>query len=212
MSILRPATLAVITALGLLLVGAVSAPAHTSLRTDPQEQPLFGPTTITNTSSSHFTLQLQTGTVTCLNSTFTADVNANTGLQGVTGQLTSLTAVGCTDTLPAVTVVSCHLENRPVLHIFADISVGGTFLLTDPTLRCSLAGLAGACYYTSAIAPGSYNNVTSTLAYETVFTTPVAATPDALPSGPCGDSGRWSVTYTHIVQELTNRTLTVSPI
>ena len=211
MSISRQAVLAAITALGLLLVGATSAPAHTVLRTDPGDQPLIGPTSITNTSSGHFTLQTQTGVVTCVNSTFTADVTSNTGIQSIPGQLTALTAVGCTDTLPEVTITSCHLENRPTLHITADLPNGGTILLTDPILRCANVGTTNACYYTSPVAPGQFDNFQSELTYQNIPTNPVLATPDALPAGPCGDFGAWSVTYTHVVQELTNRTLTVQP-
>lgn len=211
MSITRPALVAAIAALGLLLAGAVSASAHTSLRTDPGGGPLVGPPAITSTASSDFTLQTQTGVITCAVSTFTADVNGNTGAEGVTGTLTTLTAQQCTDTLPQVNVTSCHLENKPVLHIFADIAIGGTFLLTDPILRCALANGVNACYFTSPVAPGQYDNVSSTLAFENIPANPVVATPDGLPAAPCGDSGAWSVTYRHVVQELTNQTLTVTP-
>lgn len=107
--------------------------------------------------------------------------------------------------------MSCYLENQPVLHIFADISIGGTFLLTDPILRCALANGINACYYTSPVAKGTFNNVTSELAYENIPANPVNATPDAVPAAPCGDVGAWSVTYRHIVQELSNFTLTVTP-
>jgi hypothetical protein len=210
-TISRRPLLAVLAALGLLLAGAASATAHTSLRTDPGGGPLVGPPSITSTGSSHFTLQTQTGVVTCQASTFTADVNGNTGVEGVTGTLTTLTAQGCTDTLPQVNVVSCHLENKPVVHIFADISIGGTFLLTDPILRCALANGVNACYYTSPVAPGQYDNVSSVLAFENVPANPVVATQDGLPAAPCGDAGAWSVTYKHVVQELTNQTLTITP-
>ena len=203
--------LALLAALGLLLVGAASAPAHTVLRTDPGNQPFIGPPGITNTASSDFTLQTQTGIITCQTSTFTADVKANTGVEGITGQLTALTALGCTDTLPQVNIVSCHLENQPAVHISANITIGGTFLLTDPTLRCALANGVNACYYTSPVAPGQFSNVAGELAFENVPANPVMATPDAVPSAPCGDIGRWSVTYRHVVQELSNFTLTVTP-
>jgi hypothetical protein len=219
MSNLRPAVLAAIAALGLVLVGAASASAHTVLRTDPVDQPLIGPTAITNTSSGHFTLQTQTGVVTCVNSTFTADVTSTTGIPSVAGTLTTLTAVGCTDTLPQVTITSCHLENRPVLHITADLANGGTFLITDPILRCANANTTttttstttSACYYTSPVAPGQFDNFQSELTFLNIPANPVPATPDALPAAPCGDFGNWSVTYTHVTQELTNRTLTVQP-
>lgn len=211
MSISRAAALAAIAALGVLLIGAVSASAHTVLRTDPGGLPLIGPTSIAPTSSDHFTLQTQTGSVTCVSSTFTADVNSNTGIDSITGRLTSLTAVGCTDTLPQVDITSCHLENVPVLHIISSSTVGGMFLLTDPVLRCPIVGGFNACYYTSPVAPGQFDNFQSELTFQNVPATPVIATPDALPPGPCGDAGAWSVTYTHVVQELTNQTLTVSP-
>jgi hypothetical protein len=211
MSISKPTLLAVLAALGLLLVGAASASAHTSLRTDPGNQPFIGPTGITSTLSSDFTLQTQTGTITCQASTFTADVNVNTGLESIPGTFTALTALGCTDTLPQVNIVSCHLENQPVVHISANISIGGTFLVTDPTLRCALANGVNACYYTSPVAPGQFDNIASELAFENIPANPVNATPDAVPAAPCGDAGRWSVTYKHVVQELSNFTLTVTP-
>ena len=211
MSIAKTTVLAALAALGLLLAVAASAPAHTALRTDPGSQPFVGPTGITSTASSDFTLQTQTGTITCQRSSFTADAGANTGAEGVTGQLTALTAQSCTDTLPQVNIVSCHLENQPVVHIFADLRIGGTFLLTDPILRCGLANGVNACYYTSPTAPGQYDNVASVLAFENVPANPVMATQDAVPAAPCGDAGRWSVTYQHVVQELTNSTLTVTP-
>jgi hypothetical protein len=211
MSISKPAVLAVIAALGLLLVGAVSASAHTVLRTDPGGQPLIGPTQIAPTSGDHFTIQTQTGFVTCATSTFTADVNGNTSPTSIPGRLTRFTAQGCTDSLPAVNITSCHLENLPALHITADISIGGTFLITDPILRCALANGINACYYTSPVAPGQFDNLSSELTFKNVPAIPLVATQDGLPPGPCGHSGAWSVTFTHVVQELTNQTLTVSP-
>jgi hypothetical protein len=211
MSISKRALLAILAALGLLLVGAMSASAHTSLRTDPGNAPFIGPPGITSTTSSDFTLKTQTGTVTCQTSTFTADVNVNTGIESITGQLTTLTALGCTDTLPQVNITSCHLENKPDVHISSNISIGGTFLVTDPTLRCALANGVNACYYTSPVAPGQFDNIASVLAFENIPANPVIATPDALPPAPCGDAGAWTVTYQHVVQELTNFTLTVTP-
>lgn len=211
MSVSKPAVLAVFAALGLLLVGAVSASAHTVLRTDPGGQPLFGPTQIAPTAGDHFTIQTQTGVVTCVNSTFTADVNGNTGINSVTGRLTQLTAQGCTDTLPQVQISSCHLENVPALHIIANAATNGTFLLTDPVLWCVANGGLVACYYTSPVAPGNFDNFSSELTFQNIPANPVIATSDGLPPGPCGDSAAWSVTFTHVVQELTNQTLTVSP-
>lgn len=212
MSISKPAVRAMIAALGLLLLGAASAPAHTVLRTDPGNAPLIGPTQIAPTVGDHFTIQTQTGVVTCVNSTFTADVNGNTGINSVTGRLTQLTAQGCTDTLPQVQIQSCHLENVPALHIIANTAAtGGTFLLTDPVLRCAANGGGVACYYTSPVAPGQFDNFASELTFQNVPANPVVPTSDGLPPGPCGDSAAWSVTFTHVVQELTNQTLTVSP-
>lgn len=211
MSNSKSAVLAVIAALGLLLIGAASASAHTVLRTDPGGQPLIGPTQIAPTTGDHFTLQTQTGVVTCVNSTFTADVNGNTGINSITGRLTRFTAQGCTDTLPEVQISSCHLENVPVLHIIANTAINGTFLLTDPILRCAANGGLVACYYTSPVAPGQFDNFQSELTFQNVPANPVVPTSDGLPPGPCGDNGAWSVTFTHVVQELTNQTLTVSP-
>ena len=77
--------------------------------------------------------------------------------------------------------------------------------------RCVANGGLNACYYTSPVAPGQFDNLQSELTFNNVPANPVIPTSDGLPPAACGHSGAWSVTFTHVVQELTNQTLTVSP-
>jgi hypothetical protein len=206
----RLAALCAAAAFALLAVGAATAGAHTVLRTDPGGGVLVGPNTVTSTTSDGFKLvDPAVGTLSCALASFDIDVAGNTSATTIPGVTTALTAQNCVDTFPAVIFTSCHLENTAAVHIGATTDGNGVFRITDPTLRCGVAGAAAACYFTAPVANGVYSNATATLAFENVPYQWAAPTGDALGPGPCGNNGTWSVTFTHVVQNITNQTLTV---
>jgi hypothetical protein len=210
MVIRKLASLAVIAALG-LLAGSTSASAHTALRTDPGNLPLSGSTTITNTTSDHWTLSTQAGTVTCQQASFDIDAHTHTGNPSIAGTLTELTFQSCTDTILSVNILSCHLHlsTLPTVTITSGPG-GGTVVFGHLILRCVTTTPGRACYYTSLTAAGSYNNATSSLHFANVAATAVTATTDAIPPLNCGNNGTWGVTFTHVVQGGTNRTITIT--
>lgn len=208
---IRPAAalLAAAAALALSALASATAGAHTELRLDPGDVPLPAPTTFTSTTSDGFFLDAPgTGQLGCTNASFDVDVAAVTAATPIPGRLTAFTAQGCTDTFPVLTFTSCHLHATASVHITAT-ATGGDVELTDPILRCLTTGV-GACYFTSAIATGSYSNATAVLAFEKVPYDRIAATSDAL-GATCGNGGTWSVTFTHLVGGTANQTLTIRP-
>lgn len=200
-------TTAVLLATAALAMVPTTAAAHTGLRLDPGDVPLPAPTTFTSTTSDGFFLDAPgTGQLGCTNASFDIDASVITSATSIPGQLTALTAQGCTDSFPVLTFTSCHLHNKVGVRI-ASTPTGGTVTLTDPVLRCPTA-VMGACYFTSAVAGGVYDNATSVLAFENVAYTPIAATSDSLGAS-CGAGGTWSVTFTHVVGGTANQTLTI---
>ena len=210
MFIRKLATLAAIAALGLLVLGAASASAHTVLRTDPGNSPLSGATQFTNTTSDHWTLSTLAGNITCSQASVTFDTTTHTGNPVINGTLTNLTFQNCTDTLIAVNIISCHLHAStiPTVSIIA-IAGGAQVTFGHLILRCA-TNAAQACYYTSATSVGIYNNATASLHFSNIAANAVSPTTDAVAPANCGTNGNWSVTFTHIVQSTTNRTLTVA--
>jgi hypothetical protein len=197
----------------LLIVGAGSASATTVLRLDPGNTAFTGSNTITNTSSSNATLSLTgLGEINCASTKFDADVNSGSSATTIGGTLTALTFTSCTDTLPVITINSCHLYPVggafPSLTINAINDTGGTQTINDATVFCPVAGSTSGCYYTAATAVGTGNNAASTLSYNNVAVSTVTPTTNNLGAA-CGSSGFFSVTLNHIVQGGTNKTVTV---
>jgi hypothetical protein len=97
-----------------------------------------------------------------------------------------------------------------VVHITANTAVQSTTLVTDPTVRCNIAGSTTSfCYYTAASATGTGNNTASTLAFSSIGVTTVAGSGSL--GAACGSTGTFAVTLNHIVQGGTNRTVTILP-
>jgi hypothetical protein len=199
-------------AFGLLALGANSASA-TTLRFDPGN--VAAPTNtirITNTSSAPSVLTTGIGSITCNSTSFTADINNNHATI-LTGTLTQLTFTTCSDTIPLVTILSCHRHASPLggVSIHANAS-GSTQTLTDIIVRCGIApnGAVG-CYFTAASAAGTSSNANSTLSFPGVSAVAITSpTTDAFAADGCGGTGTFSATLRHIVEEGTNRTITVT--
>jgi hypothetical protein len=118
------------------------------------------------------------------------------------GTLNSLTFTSCADTVPLLTVTSCH-QHRP-----SELTVSTTLVtLKDVVVRCNLSGIAQGCYFTAGTAAGTVNNAASTLSYTNVNASSVNPTGDAF--GFCPSSGTFTVVLNHIVEVGTNRTVTV---
>ncbi|WP_445151791.1 hypothetical protein [Baekduia sp. Peel2402] len=211
MSIRQLAAPLVATTLILLALGATAASAHTTLRTDPGNVLIAQPTTVRATTSDVFTLFAPgTGQLDCVNASFDLEALVNTSATAIPATLTAFTATGCTDTFPVLGFTGCHLHVNARVHITANSMGGGDFRVTDPVLRCATTGV-GACYFTSAVANGAYDNATASLKFANVPYTPIAATPDAL-GATCGNGGTWSVVFTHVIGGTAGQTLTVLPV
>jgi hypothetical protein len=211
MSIRRLAAPLVATTLILLALGATAASAHTTLRTDPGNVLIAQPTTVRSTTSDVFTLVSPgNGQLDCVNASFDLEALVNTSATAIPATLTAFTATGCTDTFPVVNFTGCHLHANARVHITANSMGGADFRVTDPVLRCVNAGI-GACYFTSTVANGVYDNATASLKFPNVPYTPIAATPDAL-GATCGGAGTWSVVFTHVIGGTAGQTLTVLPV
>jgi hypothetical protein len=211
MSIRRLAAPVVATTLILLTLGATAAAAHTTLRTDPGNVLIAQPTTARATTSDGFTLVSPgTGQLGCTNASFDLEALVNTSATAIPATLTAFTATGCTDTFPVLGFTGCHLHANARVHITANSMGGGDFRVTDPILRCPTAAV-GACYFTSTVADGAYDNATASLKFANVPYTPVATTPDALGAS-CGANGTWSVVFTHVIGGTAGQTLTVLPV
>jgi hypothetical protein len=220
MFIRKLAVLASLATIGLLSLGAGAASAaHTTIRTDPDGAKLTGATTITNLASDQSTLTLQNlGAIHCQQTTFEATLHANTGTTSVTGTLNQLTFTNCTDSLPVIAITSCALDptsSVPTIHIVADNSVDplaqGTVQVTDPRVRCSIAGSTTSfCYYTgtTSSAIGNAFNSNSRIVFPNVTAHHVTGSGDL--SGACGTQGAFNATLTDVVQVGTNKTITVT--
>jgi hypothetical protein len=195
------------------LAGAVApAAATTALRTDPGGALLSGATTITATPGGTLLAQTAgTGTSHCTEVGFSADVRSSSSATSITGTLTALTFTSCNGFLGLTTFESCRLSPGsplPTVHVTAGAG-GGTVALADVTLKCAIMNSTSAfCYYTASTAAGNLANGPSTLTYSSVALV-AAAGSDSL-GAPCGSSGSWNWTFTHIVQAGTNRTVTVT--
>ena len=206
MSIRKLALLVATAALGLLAVGFASASA-TTLNGDPGNTPLAtGNVTITNTSSGTSTLTTSLGNLSCTNTRFEATINNNHAAT-LTGSLNQLTFTSCTDTIPFLTITSCHQHGAtPGVRITAT-TTGGSVNLTDVGVRCIFSS-GGACYFTAATANGVANNSASTISYTNVQAAGITGTADNLGSL-CPSSGTFSTVLNHIVEVGTNRTVTI---
>jgi hypothetical protein len=207
MSIRKLALVVATAAVGLLSVGIGSASA-TTLRTDPGNVPFAtGNVTLKNTTSGTATLTTAIGSLSCTTTHFQATVNNNHAAT-LTGTLSTLTFTSCTDTIPILTITSCHLHGpTPGVAVTASGS-GGSVNLTDVGVRCAFTS-GGACYFTAATASGVANNAASTLSYPSVNAVHTTATPDDL-GFLCPSSGTFSTLLNHIVQSGTNRTVTIT--
>jgi hypothetical protein len=211
MSIRKLAVNAAIVGLVALAGGVAPAAATTALRTDPGGALLTGTTTLRAASGGSFTSTSSFGMNGCSQASFDADVRSNTSATSITGTLTALSFTSCAGSFGVVTTFQgCSLDPDapfPTIHLIAGAG-GGTVTIGDVTVRCSLMGGSGFCYFTASSAVGSLANGPSTLTYTFVPFAPVSGTTSL--GALCGDSGSWAWTFTHIVQGGTNRTVTVT--
>lgn len=197
-----------------VLVLAGTAPAATTLRTDPGGALLSGPTTLTNTSSDP--LQVTgfggVGGFNCSQSSFDADVSRNSSATSITGTLTSLTFTSCAGGLGGTALRSCALsadDPSPIIH-FDGRSNGGLVVVDDPTLQCATSSPTAFCYYTAPPAMvGMQLNAPSTLSYPSPVGFVTASGTGSLGAA-CGTGGFFTWTFTHIVQGFTSRTITIT--
>jgi hypothetical protein len=208
MSIRKLALVVATAAAALLSVGLGSASA-TTLRTDPGGQPFAtGNVTVTNTSSGTATLTTSLGNLDCTNTKFVADIN-NNHAETLTGSLTQLTFTSCTDTIPFLTISSCHQHGpNPDVRVTSTGANTGSVNLSDVGVRCIFT-TGGACYFTAATANGVANNSASTISYTNVAASGITGTSDNL-GALCPSSGTFSTVLNHIVESGTNRTVTVT--
>jgi hypothetical protein len=138
---------------------------------------------------------------------FQATVNNNHAAT-LTGTLGQMTFTTCTDTIPVLTITSCHRHGAtPGVAVTASGS-GGSVNLTDMGVRCAFAS-GGACYFTAATANGVANNAASTISYTNVGAVSIAATADNL-GALCPATSTLSMAFNHIVEVGTNRTVTIT--
>ncbi len=209
MFIRKLALLAALAALGLLAVGAASSSAASYLHDNVTSGSLLASgTTIMPRSSDPAVLTLPGfGTVTCTANSFDATVGASGGAT-ISGTLHSLTFNTCTDTIPIITISSCHLVNgTPSLTITATSHSGGTININDITVKCNAGGNNG-CYYTAATAVGNANNTGATLAYTNVNVTHTTGSGDL--GALCGNSATFSTTFTDLTSGGTGRTVVLN--
>jgi hypothetical protein len=196
--------------LGLLVAGAMSASAATTVRTDPGGALLAGPTTLRNTTSDTAVLTTSAGTLTCHQAFFDARLTANVSSSIIGGGLTSLTLTTCSDTFTTVNIEECALHAPTVPQVrLTSTAGGGDFTIIDPTIRCKLISQNVACYFTIEPLTGFINNTPSTLPFVNAPVTTVTPTADALGTNMCGTGSVFTVTFTHIVDDA-NRTITVT--
>jgi hypothetical protein len=211
MFIRKLAAPAAIAALGLLAVVSTPASASTTVRVDPGAGLLTGSTTITNTTSGPAVLTTGVGSVTCTSSIGSVTLTANSSATTIGGSLNTITFTSCTDTLPLITITTCHRHGASLPSIAINGSAA-TLTVTDVIVRCSFQGSNQGCYYTAASANGSANNAASTLTFTNVAVTAISVpTTDAVAPGACGTSGNFNAQARHVVQQGTNRTATLLP-
>jgi hypothetical protein len=209
MFIRKLALLSVLAALGVLSVGAATSSAAAYLHDNVTSGSLLAAgTTIMPRSSDPAVLTLPgLGTVTCTNNRFDATVGASGGAT-ITGSLQSLTFTTCTDTVPFITVSSCHLVNgTPSLTITATSHSGGSININDITVKCNTGSTSG-CYYTASVANGAANNTGATLTYSNVSVTHTTGSGDL--GALCGSSASFSTTFTDLTSGGTGRTVVLN--
>ena len=209
MFIRKLALLSALAALGLLAVGAASSSAASYLHDNTTTGSLLASgTTIMPRSSDPAVLTLPGfGVVTCTNNTFDATVGASGGAT-ITGTLHSLTFNTCTDTIPIITISSCHLASgTPSLTITATSHAGGTININDITVFCNAGGGNG-CYYTAATAVGNANNTGAALSYSNVGVTHTTGSGDL--GALCGNTASFSTTFTDLTSGSTGRTVVLN--
>jgi hypothetical protein len=215
MAIRRFASLAVALG-GLLLLGAPSASAATTMRLDPFNASWTGATTITNTTSDSATIQVfdPDASIHCSSTKFHVDFGQDSSATSITASLTALTLQSCTDTLPVIAVSECRLipvtGNKAHMVINAIGGNSNTQTITDMRLFCAAAGGTSGCYYTAATAQGSGTNIPSALTFSNV---PLSRATSGVTNdlgAACGTSGGFGVSLTHITQAGTGKTATVS--
>jgi hypothetical protein len=188
-----------------------------ALRTDPGNQFLGAPFTITNTSSDPWVITFSgLGTVTYNQTIIESTLTSNANVSGITGNLNRVTLTSCTDTLPGMTYTSCTLDPTspvPTVHVTSDppvVGSNGGIGITDMRVRCNIAGSSTAfCYftYTTASANGNMVNATSTITFPGIVVHHVTGTGDL--GSVCGATGTATFALRHIVEVGTNRTVTV---
>jgi hypothetical protein len=209
MVIRKLALLSALAALGLLAIGAASSSAASYLHDNVTSGSLLASgTTVMPRSSDPAVLTLPGfGTVTCTNNTFDATVGVSGGAT-IGGTLDSLTFNTCTDTIPIITISSCHLVNgTPSLTITATSHNGGTIAINDITVKCNAGGNNG-CYYTAPVASGAANNTGASLTYTNVNVTHTTGSGDL--GAVCGNSATFSTTFTDLTSAGTGRTVVLN--
>lgn len=141
-------------------------------------------TSVGNNASDPSTLHLTgLGGITCTITTANFTVGASGGAT-VSATMDTLTFQSCTDTIPVITISSCHLVTPlPTGHITGIGSTGGTVELSNTYVRCNVSGGTSGCYYFAQTASGAATNAAHTLAYSGV------AVSHIVPPGGTGDLG-----------------------
>lgn len=183
------------------------------LRADPAGNTLTGASTLAYAGSDPTTLTSTSGSVTCASTTVDALVGPSGGT-GVLGVLNALTLASCTDTLPGVTVTTCARTSTPstTLTFNADTATGGTQILRNLVVKCSISGGGTfGCYYGGAAFAGTVTNTPNATTYNNVpvlHTVPAGVTDD-LGAGICGNGGTFSAKLTGLTQVTTGTALTL---
>jgi hypothetical protein len=211
MFIRKLALLAAVAVLGSLAVGAAPSSAATFLHDNVTSGSLLpAGTTIMPRRATGDAAVLTLpgfGTVTCIDNTFHATVGASGGAT-VTGTLHGLTFTECTDTIPLLTISSCHMTSvGPSITVTATSHNGGTITINDITVKCNTGGNTG-CYYTAATATGNANNTGATLAYNNIGVVHTTGSGDL--GGICGNTASFSTTFTDLTSGGTGRTVVLN--
>jgi hypothetical protein len=123
--------------------------------------------------------------------------------------------MACATTLP-VNYSDCQLHGSTLPSVtITGNALGGTVALGHTLIRCQVVGSASGCYFTWGTAHAQANSAASTIAFSGVSIQAIgnpAGTTDGLTAGVCGTSATFSVTFTHIVQGGTNRTVTITTV
>lgn len=111
----------------------------------------------------------------------------------------SLTFLSCTDTIPLITISSCHIVTPlPSISITASGTTGGTISWTNTYVRCNVSGGTSGCYYFAASASNPFTNsgaVESGSGISVTHSVPSGGTGDL--GSLCGTTGSFNKVWLH---------------